>query len=474
MLRFLLKILLAGLPAWMVWGYMAVCPLSYIDDEAPHYIWNKEFSHTDHGEDVSVIALGDSVGNSAFAPEYISESFVNLALGGTTPVENYSVLCDYLEHNAAPKACYIVFFDPHLVATDCFYSRSLYSHRFDVQKERAMFRSAKQYQEPSIIREGWMRDWLEYRIYYPEKYLPAVMNSLGGERKMANADAVYKDGIHRGTYIGRGAGEYADTSVPVFDSYTVGALFDEYYRKILELCRDNGIRVRIIMTPLYPNVVCTEQYQREMTAYYAKLQEAYPNVAFYDKPIALGRECFCDDHHFNAHGSFLFSQYIREVFAEDFPKDEELSDSSIEGMNDYIAMENRADYLMKRVCAGPYAAVVYCRNGKKALQSIVDDGQKVTPLSGHLFYVNGAGAKVADDEAADGIVVSDEAVDGEMRVDLNLLERKIDFAAEWTEDTSVGLGDDSDVVAFVINRHTSSLQCVKTFRGVEKGYLAGE
>ena len=97
------------LPLLVVCMYIRSHPLAFMDNEAPHYLWNKIKTNTAGGQTYDVLILGDSAANAAYMPEALSGTTLNLALGGTTPVENYYTLQDWLAHNPAPKACYISF-----------------------------------------------------------------------------------------------------------------------------------------------------------------------------------------------------------------------------------------------------------------------------------------------------------------------------------------------------------------------------
>ena len=81
----------------------------FTDQEVPYYLWNREITNTKQDKKYDVLILGDSVANAAYIPEVLSDHVINLALGGTTPVENYYTMQDWLKYNPAPKVCYISF-----------------------------------------------------------------------------------------------------------------------------------------------------------------------------------------------------------------------------------------------------------------------------------------------------------------------------------------------------------------------------
>ena len=93
--------------------------MAFGDNELPYYLWNKDFCSTPHDSQYDVIILGDSVANSAYMPEILSDHTVNLSIGGTTPMEAYYILKEWLHHNKAPKTVYMSFMDFHLQHSVC-------------------------------------------------------------------------------------------------------------------------------------------------------------------------------------------------------------------------------------------------------------------------------------------------------------------------------------------------------------------
>lgn len=94
--------------------------LCFADNEAPYYAWNKDICNTRQEKRYDVLVLGDSASNGAYVPEILSDSTLSLALGGTTAVENYYILKEYLANNEAPNVIYISFSDTHMMREDCF------------------------------------------------------------------------------------------------------------------------------------------------------------------------------------------------------------------------------------------------------------------------------------------------------------------------------------------------------------------
>ena len=131
-------------PMLAIYAYTWFNPLGYMDEESPHYLWNKEKVNSEETCYYDTIILGDSMANAAYMPEVLSDTAINLSLGGMTPVENYYVLQDWLTTHRAPQVCYLSFQDAHMIMEDCFWTRTMYSHRFRREQNLEILRGKVQ------------------------------------------------------------------------------------------------------------------------------------------------------------------------------------------------------------------------------------------------------------------------------------------------------------------------------------------
>ena len=320
-LKLILKCLCVLLPLLGFCLYAGTGMLGYADDEAPYYLWNKDFGKQAHAETYDVLILGDSAANAAYMPEKLSSGTVNLSLGGTTPVVNYYILSDWLKKNPAPKELFLSVQDFHLSRADCYWGRTVYTHRLTALQNLEILWKAEQYQERSVAQRGWLLDLIRYELYLPDVYSTAILNSIGSDRPEINQEAQDSIVLHKGRYIGVGDQTYQDSQEIVFDSFQVGELFDVYTRMLLDLCEENGIRVHIVKLPLPPNEVFTPEYKEELQEYYQSLTDSFENVEFvwYSEPYPA--TCFADQTHMNGFGAARFSSFLKSEFPECFGSD---------------------------------------------------------------------------------------------------------------------------------------------------------
>lgn len=351
--KFLIKCFLVLMPFWIVWGYIWLFPMNYINSTGIHYLSNKNVVN-DMNQSYDVVILGDSVSNASFAPEYMSEGTLNLGMNTATPIEAYFVLSEYLEKHKAPKTCFLAFALHHMAGENYLYEANFFSHRFSVRQELEILKQAELYNEKSILKGGIYnsyKKWLSYRLRLPNKYIHALINSFPKGRKGENCNTVKQSLMHRGTMVSRSVRESNDYKFKYYKDYIVHPLYDAYYRKIFDLCNENGIQVHIVMTPICTNVFCMDKYQKSLHAYHQKIQEDYPNVTFLDRLDGFERQHLQDTHHVNIHGSLKFSKAIKRLYPEAFEaiENDSISRNTIDGMVDYLKLENYPSEILRRV-----------------------------------------------------------------------------------------------------------------------------
>ncbi len=331
--------------------------LAFADGEAPYYIWNKEKANTTQDKQYDVIVLGDSTANASYLPAVLSDSCLNLALGGTSPLENYYTLKDWLEHNGSPRVCYVSFSDDHFRRwdIDIFWRRVVYTHRYKPQQELQMFVDAICYHEGRAEFMNQILDIPEFDLGLPNRYMTSIMNARFNQRKEYNLGAMKEIEMREGVYIS-GWNEYSDDTEISYDSFYVTPLLDTYYRKIIELCRDNEIQVRIIKLPLPKNTVFSAKYRDELYRYYDSLQKEYPEITV-DWLNNYEQKYFWDTAHMNYHGSFKLSTEIKEMYPEDFAEDL-YSTKRIDALNYYMKQETKVDSLLRWINGKDYTVIV--------------------------------------------------------------------------------------------------------------------
>lgn len=353
---FILKCFLVMVPFIWIAVYSKNNLMAFADEEAPYYVWNKNFCNTTQEKEYKTVIIGDSVANAAYMPEVLSDATVNLALGGITPMESYFVMKEFLDNNKAPEDVFISFMDFHLVESDCFWTRTLFSHRFKVSENWEMIRKAKKYGEPTIATNTCYVDFIGYEFYLPSKYITSLSKASFNQRLEKNSSSYDTVNIHRGRYIGRGTGEGGKDTVE-YNDYVFSPLFEHYYRKLIELCLENNINVHIVKLPLPETASFTENYVSQFNTYYEQLKSDYPSIIVDWMDEGYDTTYFRDKQHMNIHGALKFSLALKQLYPEAF--DEDFTYDQLFAINDSIKAEESVDGILEWEKLSPYDIEVH-------------------------------------------------------------------------------------------------------------------
>ena len=360
MLKLIFKCFWVMLPLIALCFYMSEQYLYFLDDEASAYTLSKEMTNTTQEKYYGVIILGDSGANSAYVPEVLSDDTINLSLGGMTPVENYYVLKEWLEHHEAPRACYISFKDDHMHEAECFWVRAMYAHRLCINEELEILKAAAKYQEESIATEHYLLDYISYKLWFPDKYITSFLNASFNQRYDGNVATQQYIRFHRGRYIGMDTRVYDVEEENLYSEFWVDPMFDEYYKKMIELCMEYGVAVHLVKVPYPDNTFFSDEYLANVNSYYDKLQNDYPDITV-DIFSEYGRDCFLDKDHMNIRGGRRFSAEIKEMYSDDFDTSY-VSLEQVDGINEYLLKENRLEEILLWTYGKDYT-VIFCDGG---------------------------------------------------------------------------------------------------------------
>ena len=376
----LLKILgmavVVFLPVFFLCLYIRFFPMNYGDDELPYYLWNSDVTNQNDTRYYSTLILGDSSANAAYLPELLSEGTISLALGGTTPLENFHVLENWLANHEAPNSIFLSFMDYHLVYDNMFYERTVYSHLLTPAQERQIVHDAFAIGEDYIAQDDAYLQLFEYDHCFPNKYMPSLLNAGFTERNAQNEERYAAVSLHRGAYIGMTTDFYTETKPNVYESFAVNPIFDDYMKRLLNLAKENGITVYITSLPKPDNAVLTEVYRNQRDEYYKSLVNAYDNTVYYAAENTVSGAYFHDWEHFNLYGARYWSQFIQKRYPEAFVQEETSAETKL-GILDYLQNAETPDGLLGFADGKTYAAVVIAGDAGDWAADLDDTGLAV-------------------------------------------------------------------------------------------------
>ncbi len=316
--KFLLKCILALLPILAVMCFTAALPFGYMDIEYPSWKYTKEVS--DDIKSVSsgtTLVLGDSRAMADIMPsEAADETVVNLAVGGATSIEMYYTLENYIKNNGNPGKVIIMFAPFHYTIIDNFWTRTAYFNYLSVADMKDLYSYAKAADSETLLRAGYQNDLISYRTRFPDKYLPALLNSHFVGRYSDNSNK-YNELLSEhgygefGTEQGCSALNY-ETGYEHMHTTGDAVLLDIYMNRLLKLCSDSGIETTLLVPPMNESSynALKASYVAEFSDYLNTLQIKYPAILIDGNIPCYDDMYFGDASHLNREGAIIFTRSL--------------------------------------------------------------------------------------------------------------------------------------------------------------------
>ena len=361
--KLLLKCILALVPLWIICIFIAKSPLSYLSSDSVGAYWNKEFTKTKQDKYYDAVILGDSMAATSFMPELLSDSTINLALSGSSPIEGYYTLKDYLANNEAPTDVFVSYMDYHLAHNDFTFTTCNQVHKFGIGEYTEIYKTIKDTgvtEFENVPMDEYWDKAIASSFYMPSEYIASIINSINeGGRLSVNQDSYNQIDIRSGRSCIM-TNNISETSGIKYDNYSISPLQGTYYKKLVQLCEDNGIALHIIKLPLDMNTLFTDEYVAQVNGYYMNLLNDAKLAEFKWYPADYAVEWFWDDYHMNQHGSYRFSMQLKA----DYPKlwgETNPSATQMLAVNEDINIENEPAELFKWVDEKDYTIVMYSK-----------------------------------------------------------------------------------------------------------------
>lgn len=316
------KTLVVLIPVILVWIYLAAFPVYYMDGEYSYFTQVKDYrlGETDLAKS-RILILGDSRAKSALIPEEISDSCISLAEGGSTSVEAYFTLKDYIEHMGAPEKVLLSVSSYHFTSFDGFWTRSVYFDFLSWKQASEVLKTAQDFDEAPALKEAGgdgLLTLFEYKIKSPTKYMSPVINSFGENRKEINENA-YREMLDSKGF--KSFVSWWPTSAEHdMERFELLQTLDYYYRKTIDLCVENGIEVYSVNTPLIAETFEeAKKISDPFSAYFEELKYDYPESEFPGVHIdtdfqSYENQYFDDADHLNPLGAKKFTAWFCDTY----------------------------------------------------------------------------------------------------------------------------------------------------------------
>ena len=324
-LKTILKTLVVFIPVILIWIYIGAFPASYMDGEYSYFTQAKDYrmGRSDLAP-CDILILGDSRAKSALIPEELSSSCVSLAEGGSTSIEAYYTLKDYLTNMGKPKKVILSISSYHFTSFDGFWTRSVYFDYLSWDQAAEVLKEAGENKEKEALDAAGGDSLLtlfEYKIKSPTKYMSPVLNSLKEDRKSINKAAYSEMEETRGfkSFVSW----WPTSAEHDMEDFVLLKTLDSYYRKTIDLCIENGIEVYSVNTPLIAETFeDAKKISEPFSRYFQELKADYPEADYPDVHIETEFESYEDQYfddadHLNLKGAKVYTNTFKKQYLEE-------------------------------------------------------------------------------------------------------------------------------------------------------------
>lgn len=268
------------------------------------------------------VIIGDSRAKAGFVPDILGPSCYNLALGGSTPVEGYYTLKEYLACHSAPEYVVVAFAPIHYMEIGSFWNRSVYFHCMEREDIEEIFATAKELGDKEYAKKYYRLHDLMYRFYFPNKYGAALRRSIASGRLEQNLKMYEETDAARGQhYFGTMDSATGVVGEAGKEDFSAAEMERVYMQKLLDLAKDHGCKVIVENLPfsLTSYRIFTQEFKDGYQSYMEELAIANPDVSVYTYFYCYDDSCFGDNSHLNKNGAEAYSLYIKERYPDAFP-----------------------------------------------------------------------------------------------------------------------------------------------------------
>jgi len=316
------KLLLLVVPFFVLLPlYCKFFPDNYLDEEYAMYRQQSDLvlGKLNIEKEPSVLVLGDSRTKAAFLPAELSEGTYNLALGGTTPIEGYYTLKNYLKHHEKPQKVVMAYAPMHFTDVDTLWTRCIYFHTMSYTDFKDLMTRAGEYEKIENIRiEDYQLQYLMHALYLPNKYATALKKSAFVLRRRKTKEKYASMVEFKGQSF-YGLDDYSDgvNGEAKVSDFLVSDIITAYARDIIQLCRDEGIELIWEQTPMNETSygILSPEFKTHFREYMAQMSQENPDICIYPDFYCYPNECFGDADHLNPSGVKVFDTQMKEKYS---------------------------------------------------------------------------------------------------------------------------------------------------------------
>ena len=299
-----------------LWTWAAVGKMWFFDREYPMWLAKMQMMSGCLGD--KVVIVGDSRAMAGFVPQYIDDSVVNAALGGATPIEAYYSVKRLLQCPEAPRKIVLSISPYHLTAADVYWTRPVLFHFFSWTELEEIRRRSKALDDATLYETGRLADPINiarnslHAVDFPYYYLAWMRSATRPlATRQLNEAIVDRTKSDRGyVYPGGGSGSTQPGQEATLARFAPPALFDEYLRKTIALCRDRNIPVVFVSAPMnwatYARL--SAQFRSDVVAYLRAVESREKMPIVGDPLPVMASSAFGDEGHLSEAGAIAWTK----------------------------------------------------------------------------------------------------------------------------------------------------------------------
>ncbi len=305
--RLIRNLILISIPLIAISLYAALFPMKYMAVE--YTMWQEEKDFLKNSENKATLIIGDSRAKSGILPERVGDKVYNAAIGGSTSVEMYYAMKNYLKNHDAPEKAVIIFAPYHFCSMDN-WKQTLYYNYLTVPELAEVEKEAFKYSESQVHYQDWITDLLSFKLRLPNKYLDAVYQAKFSGNYASNMekyDSVRNEFGY--TEFGTDNGNDSLNYEARHETFDYSPLVLSYYERLLTLLEENGVKVWIIQSPI--NQASAEKISDDFYSGYdefmSSVEASHPDFVVEHELPAYDNIYFGDNNHLNRKGAEKFT-----------------------------------------------------------------------------------------------------------------------------------------------------------------------
>ncbi len=272
-------------------------------------------------EGSGVLILGDSRAKADIIPGMLGKDYVNLGVGGATPIEMYYTLSEYIEKNGSPREVYIMFAPFHYSYMDNYRTRTMYFKHLTFSQAMEVYSKGRSY-GAKVFDDLDRFDIISMYAGLPDSYLPALINARIAGRYDKNRALYEKLKEERGHALyGLDNGNDDINYEANYEHMNMEGehlLITFYFDRLLKLCSSNGIKTTLLQPPMNRASfdALHDDYVREYRSYIRGMARDNPGIVFEDEIPCYDNSYFGDSSHLNEKGAVVYTREIMDKYVK--------------------------------------------------------------------------------------------------------------------------------------------------------------